>query len=357
MPNEMPPKMRAAHERARWASHALAESVGWDAQTRRAAQGKRVEVSRESFQKLGLALWPHTLAKYGEEDIDHIVQGMMRAATSERDFYLFNTEIGQTGGFHAARWAHYGFPTVQFSGHRYAAALMATKIPEGEVLPPWKSFLIELPNGLMQTKDGSGEYQDLAYCMVSYHAFKPSLDADGPSVMGWSIDAHTRNGINLHVHRQTLDNLRANKIGRLFEDPSFDAFAYQMDSEDDRTMELLVRLVINACLAMSNPEVVRPIGKNHPKDGEPVGTPRTQKEPACRVYRVGRDITLDCRDALRDYVRGERRGPLTVQFLVRGHWRQQACGPKFSDRRATWIEPYWKGPEDAPIPVRGIKVG
>ncbi len=353
----MPSEKQELQERVKWASHRLAESIGWDPETRRAANAPRVEVNREAFQKLGLGLWPHTFAKYGEEDIPNIMQGMMRAAASERDYYLFSTETGQTGGFNAARWAHYGFPTVQYSGHRYAAALMATKIPEGDIMPPWKTFLIELPNGLLQTKDNRDEYQDIAYCMVSYHSFKRSFEPDAPLVMGWTMDSYTRNGVNLHIHRQTLDELRANRVGRIFEDQTYDAFAYQMDTEDDRTLELLARLVLNTCLAMSNPEIVRPIGKHPKEESAPVGPPRGQKDPACRLYRVGKDIQLDCREALRDYVRGERRGPLTVQFLVRGHWRQQACGPKFSDRRATWIEPYWKGPEDAPIPVRGMKVG
>lgn len=34
-----------------------------------------------------------------------------------------------------------------------------------------------------------------------------------------------------------------------------------------------------------------------------------------------------------------------VRFMVRGHWRNQAFGEKFSEHRPTWIAPYWKGPE------------
>lgn len=39
----------------------------------------------------------------------------------------------------------------------------------------------------------------------------------------------------------------------------------------------------------------------------------------------------------------------THRWIVRGHWRQQACGPAQSLRRATWIPSYVKGPEDAPF--------
>ncbi len=37
------------------------------------------------------------------------------------------------------------------------------------------------------------------------------------------------------------------------------------------------------------------------------------------------------------------------QWFVRGHWRQQACGPRMSQRRAIWIKPYRKGPDDKPV--------
>lgn len=39
----------------------------------------------------------------------------------------------------------------------------------------------------------------------------------------------------------------------------------------------------------------------------------------------------------------------SCQWVVRGHWRQQPCGPKKSERRTTWVMPYTKGPEDKPL--------
>jgi hypothetical protein len=37
------------------------------------------------------------------------------------------------------------------------------------------------------------------------------------------------------------------------------------------------------------------------------------------------------------------------RWVVRGHWRQQACGPGRSQRRPVWIEPHVKGPDGAPL--------
>jgi len=43
------------------------------------------------------------------------------------------------------------------------------------------------------------------------------------------------------------------------------------------------------------------------------------------------------------------------QWIVRGHWRQQPCGPGRQLRRPTWITPHIKGPEGAPM-LGGEKV-
>lgn len=42
----------------------------------------------------------------------------------------------------------------------------------------------------------------------------------------------------------------------------------------------------------------------------------------------------------------------TKRWMVRGHWRLQPHGPKHSLRRAQWIDPFVKGPEDKPLDVR-----
>lgn len=46
---------------------------------------------------------------------------------------------------------------------------------------------------------------------------------------------------------------------------------------------------------------------------------------------------------------GEKKWGLSVRFMVRGHWRNQACGEKLGQRRPVFVAPYLKGPEDAPL--------
>lgn len=38
-------------------------------------------------------------------------------------------------------------------------------------------------------------------------------------------------------------------------------------------------------------------------------------------------------------------------FVVRGHYRNQTCGPKHGLRRLQWIEPYWKPGRDTDAPI------
>lgn len=44
------------------------------------------------------------------------------------------------------------------------------------------------------------------------------------------------------------------------------------------------------------------------------------------------------------------------QWMVSGHWRQQACGPQRSQRRAIWIKPYRKGDPSKPYNERARRV-
>lgn len=44
------------------------------------------------------------------------------------------------------------------------------------------------------------------------------------------------------------------------------------------------------------------------------------------------------------------------RWLVRGHWRNQACGPKREKRQTVWVTPYVKGPDDKPLVIKPAAV-
>ena len=63
-------------------------------------------------------------------------------------------------------------------------------------------------------------------------------------------------------------------------------------------------------------------------------------------YMVGNSIILSRieREAY-ESIRNGQSGKHTVRTIVQGHWRNQACGEGRALRRATWIKPFWRGPE------------
>lgn len=63
------------------------------------------------------------------------------------------------------------------------------------------------------------------------------------------------------------------------------------------------------------------------------------------VYRLQSKIKLDQR--LVNHVKNPADPQYTInaRFIVRGHYRNQVCGPNRSERKTIWIAPFWKGDE------------
>lgn len=70
---------------------------------------------------------------------------------------------------------------------------------------------------------------------------------------------------------------------------------------------------------------------------------RWTHEPAIRVVELRRRSTAPAHE------HGADSPEWSCQWVVRGHWRQQACGPERALRQPRWILPYVKGPEDKPL--------
>lgn len=259
----------------------------------------------------------------------------------------------------AARWADYAFPVVQLASHRYAAALMATQ-PSAEARAPWPAFVIRVPNGLLSTESDKGVDEEITHVLV--HQFDMwSIDEHGKrsesSFPGWNFWGLTGT-IELHREGQRIEQLLDEKNGvHLSDVRPGDAFQIGVSSRDERTLALLTRLVLNTCIAVANQDSVKPLG-NHPKGWVRGPTPRKGVPSHVRTFKVGKPIQLDVREALADFVSGTRGSkPKTVRFVVRGHWRNQACGVGMQTRKLMWIEPYWKGPQEAAILQRPHVVG
>jgi len=313
------------------------ETVLYDEPPPAASQG----ITREYVARLGQYWWPITFGSGHKmdtlEETLKMGKAMLNVLSSLGLTWLYEAlqrdSSTQELMMGAAQWANNAFPVIQLGGHRYAAALMATQVPQDlDIRPPWPSFVIDLPTNLLWTVNTeTGLDEPIEFILVQTMGAR------------WTILAHTKN-VNLHRSKWTVHEMASNQ--------SIDVFpeSEELDSRDPKTLLLLTRLALNACLAMSDPSNVKQVGKH---GNAKVGGGRAKQEsPSFRTFKVGKPIELDVRPALQAYLDGSRKASPTVQFLVRGHWRNQAMGPQHSMHRMTWIAPYWKGPEDAAIHVR-----
>lgn len=241
----------------------------------------------------------------------------------------------------SALWYDQGLSSIVM-GHKYAASLLSTKLSKdvlAHVRPPWRAFHIEVPNGLIQVDNELlGTPTDIRG-ILTYQL----QTSEGPK---WSYVAYTDTTTTLHRHGYTTEQLVDADCLASTDNPFNEPFT----DLDMRATLLVSRLIVNVCLAMSDPSNVTP-----PKERKATakGDKRRSPEPVVRTYMLGKDKVLghDCRQAVKDYLAGRTASPIDVQVLVAGHWKNQPHGPQLSLRKLIWVEPYWRGPEDSPIAV------
>lgn len=218
----------------------------------------------------------------------------------------FNIGASWWCGFLAA-WQRSSYARLEVS-HKLAASLCLTDIGPGiEVTAPWEACSVLVPDGLL------GREIARVFCEGCDPRYLVSIDGKV---------------------------CRVDEIG---------------DTREGRcTIEMLRNLVRGAFLALENPEQWRkPAGRANPKNHRSIGAP----DFAQSKYLISKPLTYDLRQQVSEYITGTRTGTRkgaspTVQFIVRGHWRQQVHGVGRSLRKTIWIKPFWKGPEEGRILLR-----
>ena len=223
-----------------------------------------------------------------------------------------------------ASWFECGLPRVVL-GHKHAASLMATHVaPEllGEIRPPWPVFVADIPPGLIEWRFENGTVEPLAHLFVAvFETEFRIVAATHRAAVAW-LEGRTL--------KQALAAIRKDPIGAL-----------------------IARYAVGVCIEATQHRPVR----QHAHGGRADVKRDARGLPRTRVFKLARNVLVDCRDAVRAYARGEKRGALSLQHFVRGHWKMQRCGALGLDRKFIHIEPYWRGPEDAPIALRSHVLG
>jgi hypothetical protein len=221
-----------------------------------------------------------------------------------------------------ALWGMCGFPQVVPS-HKLAAALMATDPPLSSdgVHMPWPAFVVVVPNGLIPDADRVSEVDCIGI----------ATDGQNPPMV--------------FLGRKNAGIVTVNPFGSL--DEVFKCAA------DDAQGELLMRLLVGVILEMDLPssrQLVRQ--RTSSKKVESGGN----KKPSAWTFELKRDVKIDCRTWVGDYVRSEGKSP-SVRSLTRGHQKRQPYGPKGALRKWIHVEPYWRGPLDGPVAVKSHRLG
>jgi hypothetical protein len=322
--------------------------------------GEAQVLSTEKMVKFGQIIWEQTYKPHPFDDnaalhnlVDHLeAAGRFDPETALMAQTIRTVPYEQLTTLWAGRWVDQGCPRIVIE-ERYAAVLMSTDAKEDVadlVVAPWKAMLIELPQGLLSTvnpKTGGESPLRRLYA-------QQLVNHKGENVWDFLVEAD--DGLKLWRHGLTNRECLTLDVSEGAMDTWESAsFAQPIETQDERVILLVGRLIISMCLAMSDPSNVREQKKTK---GRGSSLRRFNKGgPEVRTFVLGKPMKVDCRQAVKDFIHSRRGGKLSVQFLVRGHWKNQPHGPAHSLRKLIQIEPYWKGPEDAKIVAKAMHLG
>lgn len=241
-----------------------------------------------------------------------------------------------------ARWAVNAFPQVTI-GAKHAAALAATRYPDDvldEVRAPFSAWLIEVPPDLILMTDNDGRQTHVARILTGWDP-----------VMKWSFIAYSAGSPPVALNRWGYTPSQLVDQDQPFGERGL-LFPLNVSDLDERAVTIIGRLIIGVALEMAEGSHVA----SAPRGPVPPWKPRRRKRGAPnitpRTYVLKADIKVDVRPVLREFMLGKRGTAPAVQHVVKGHWKLQPYGPGNSQRKLIWVQPYWRGPEDAPIAVR-----
>jgi hypothetical protein len=240
----------------------------------------------------------------------------------------------------ATLWASYGFQIVE-PAHKLAASLMATTLAKEYVDEfvrlPWNCFAFIVPSGLLS--DTPMFAMAMKYKGVEQDRF------------GILAQLHINDGDTLYFSDELsiadwLNHFRAEDEHIIWDERVSNAEL----GKSGRQIEMIGRLFVGICVEL---------GRHRPSDARSkiVQPSKQSAHVSPHTIKLTRPVNVDVRRGVRDYVEGIRRAGPTVQVMVRGHWKLQVHGAGRADRKLIHIEPYWRGPEDAPIAVRPHLLG
>lgn len=244
-----------------------------------------------------------------------------------------------------AMWARCGMPQFVI-GHRLAASFFATAMPSVDladlVVPPFAAFVVRVPERVLPTPSSmrGDEYVGPDIRAV----FVLATPKDNAISWIWMATTDGHRGFNYRSGMKT-QNLLA-EVEHVDANTPRGNDSPDLREETSRFGILIGRLIVSTCLYLSDPTKPRLDARGGKPSKRTIGEP-----PMPWTIQLNAPVRVDVREAVAAYLNQGGKSP-TVQCLVRGHWKSQAHGPGMSLRKMIHVEPYWRGPEDAPVAIR-----
>lgn len=241
-------------------------------------------------------------------------------------------------------WADAGFPLLEVE-KTYAAALAASTSAEEasiDIEAAWPAFALRLPRDLLVLDAPLEGFSSAHFDRIWLGRTFARSGANEALVHLVMIDSET--GLEQSFYASDLRRLL---LGKHVSTEVLSAAA-------QRVCILARRIVVGALYTLQYTTNFttreRALKRRHVGRHGP---------PTHRVTTIGRSVPVDCSPWVRAFVKGEVRDGASPMFqsLVRGHYKRHAVGVGRAHRKVIWIEPYWRGPEDAPILVRSHVLG
>lgn len=114
---------------------------------------------------------------------------------------------------------------------------------------------------------------------------------------------------------------------------------YEMRPEDRRALNLCQRIAVNLALYLSSER----------ENGDKVWTPASKTSGRPGRWPVDSDVRIgpEVRRAASEVAAGRPATAPAIKHIVRGHFRNQACGPQRAQRRRIYVAPHWRGEGEA----------
>lgn len=245
------------------------------------------------------------------------------------------------------KWAHYGFQTVDIE-ERLAASWCATGLkPEfvNDAETPWPAFLVRMPKFLRHLTVKGERIRAISVSNVK-------LPNRYPFVMVNLLTANKYRTLQFE-NVGAMAQMKDDHVDLVINDMVNMGGQKPAEAYDVRLAWAVSRIVLGACLTIGgDPGVVKHYAPTPGLKRASMGSPRAGTPVEAELWKIGRPVKLDLRREVHGWLSGEIGKRVQVRTLVAGHWKRQPFGTGRTQRKWIQVEPYWRGPDNAAMPIR-----